>query len=163
MVKILFSSSALRQAGCRDYRTSCPSMSTLGSTPWSSTLERPWRPRRRNKSLSSASLILCGRTRRAAINLALPSNHELVFDLVAKRRIHGFRSAQRGFFRNVVQPHHFLDERILPRQIMRHPARLHPFISHDARGPTRQPEPVSTYRTASGYKARLSRRGPPSP
>src|SRR5580693_10543811 len=69
----------------------------------------------------------------SAIARAFRRNGELVFYLVAKCRIHGLRSAQRSFTRDVVDLVHFVNERILSRKIMRNAAFLYAFKSDDAR------------------------------
>ena len=64
-----------------------------------------------------------------AIARALRRDRKIILDFVPKCGIHGFRSAERGFLGNVVQLHHFIEERILPRKIMRNRAAsppLHP-------------------------------------
>ena len=60
-----------------------------------------------------------------AIAGALRRDRELVFDFVAKGRIHRFRPAERGFLGNVIELHHFTKKRILPWKIMRNGAGRH--------------------------------------
>src|SRR5438105_1864145 len=52
----------------------------------------------------------------------------LVLDLLPIFRIHGLRPTQDRFHRNAVDIRHLIDERILPRVVMRHHAHLYSFI-----------------------------------
>src|SRR5947207_427280 len=59
-----------------------------------------------------------------AVDRALGRAHELALDLLAKLWIHRFRPAQCRVGRNSVAFGGFIDEGVLSRQVMRHPARL---------------------------------------
>src|SRR5437016_4604698 len=67
---------------------------------------------------------------------ALRRKDELIFDLVAKLRIHGGSPAQGSFLGNAVKLGHLIDKGVFPGKIMRNAARLHALIADDTGRPT---------------------------
>src|ERR1700683_1397895 len=76
----------------------------------------------------SDSLLIPG----GAVTRARGRDRKRILEFVSKRGIRGLRSAERGFLRNVIELHHFFDQRILSRKIMRNGAARYPFIPRDA-------------------------------